>query len=140
MSNECSAATPLPFDKQTELVSDTILVIEDEEIVRTTVEKILISLGYIAVLTNDGLEGVAQFSQAPNRFSLVLLDLAMPRFDGVQTITEIRRINPDIPVVLMTGYSEHEAMERFKGKGLTGFIQKPFDIPTLGQKLKNTLA
>jgi CheY-like chemotaxis protein len=140
MSNECSTATPLPFDKKAELGSDTILVIEDEEIVRTTVEKILVSLGYKAVLTNDGLEGVAQFSQAPNRFNLVLLDLAMPRLDGVQTITEIRRINPDIPVLLMTGYSENEAMERFKGKGLTGFIQKPFDIPTLRQKLKNTLA
>jgi len=117
----------------------TVLVIEDEETVRTTVQRILNALGFEVVLAVDGREGVESFAKEPGRFCLVLLDLTMPRLDGAQVIGEIRQKNPQIPVVLMSGYSEQEATAHFSGKGLAGFIQKPFDIRTLQRTLKAAL-
>jgi len=135
-----ATATPPPFGDAAWRGSGAVLVVEDEETVRTTVERILIALGFSVVLAADGQDGAAKFAQAPAGFRLVLLDLTMPRLDGVQAYREIRRNNPAIPVLLMSGYSEQQAMARFARNELAGFLQKPFDIPTLQRALKAALA
>jgi DNA-binding response OmpR family regulator len=117
-----------------------VLIVEDEETVRLTVEKILIALGFSVVLAVDGQDGVEKFGQNPEKFRLVLLDLTMPKLDGVQVFEELRRISPEMRVVLMSGYGRLEATARFWGKGLDGFIAKPFDIHTLQSTLKAVLA
>ena len=131
--------TAMPFDDGRWRGSGTILVVEDEETVRHTVERILIVLGFDVVLACDGRDGVEKFTQDPRRFKLVLLDLTMPKLDGSQVFGEIRRIDPMIPVILMSGYSEQEATARFSGRGLAGFIQKPFDLPLFRHVLKAAL-
>jgi len=131
--------TAMPFDDGRWRGSGTILVVEDEETVRRTVERILIVLGFDVVLACDGRDGVEKFTQDPRRFKLVLLDLTMPKLDGSQVFGEIRRIDPMIPVILMSGYSEQEATARFSGRGLAGFIQKPFDLPLFRHVLKAAL-
>jgi CheY-like chemotaxis protein len=118
----------------------TVLVVEDEEAVRTTVEKILIALGFSVVLAADGQEGVAKFAQDQVRFSLVLLDLTMPKLDGVQVYREIRRLNTTIPVLLMSGHGEQQARAHFSGQNLSGFLQKPFDLLTLQRALTAAMA
>jgi two-component system cell cycle sensor histidine kinase/response regulator CckA len=137
---DLAAPSAMPFDDEGWRGSGTMLVVEDEETVRTTVGKILIALGFNVVLAVDGHDGVVKFRQDPGKFRLVLLDLTMPRLDGVQVFTELRRINPGIPVVLMSGYGEQEAATRFKGKRLDGFIAKPFDIPSLKRAIRAGLA
>ena len=117
-----------------------ILVVEDEETVRNTVRRILMALGYSVVLAVDGREGVEIFAKAPERFNLILLDLTMPRLDGAEVYAEIRRINEQIPVVLMSGYSEQEAAAHFSIERLAGFIEKPFDLDTLKQVVKTALS
>ena len=70
---------------------------------------------------------------------LVLLDLTMPRMDGEQTFNELRRLRPDVRVVLMSGFNAHEAMLRFKGRGLASFLQKPFTIAALRTNIQAVL-
>ena len=109
----------------------TVLVVDDEETMRSTVARILRKLGMEAVLVSDGREAVEVFRADPKRFALVLLDLTMPHMDGEQTFTELRRILPEVRVVLMSGFNAQEAMVRFTGKGLASFLQKPFALADL---------
>jgi PAS domain S-box-containing protein len=132
--------THSPFSDETNSGSGTILVIDDEDAVRGVLGRILRTLGYEVVLARDGQEGVDQFMADPGGFVLVLLDLTMPKLDGAQVSSEIRRVNPTVPIVLMSGYSEQEATAHFSGKGLAGFIQKPFDLAALRGALTTALA
>jgi PAS domain S-box-containing protein len=134
------AQTESPFGVGARGGSGTILVVDDEETVRSVVKRMLRTLGYEVVEASDGHEAVEQFMVDPKRFLVVLLDLTMPRLDGAQVFTEIRRANPTVPVVLMSGYSEQEATAHFSGKGLAGFVQKPFDMAKLQQAIKAALA
>ncbi len=104
----------------------TILIVDDEPAVRAMAAKMLAPTGLATVTAIDGVDAVAHFEADPDRFSLVLLDLTMPRLGGVETFEAIRRIRPQVPIVLMSGYAEEEASARFVGRGLAGFLQKPF--------------
>jgi two-component system cell cycle sensor histidine kinase/response regulator CckA len=116
-----------------------VLVVDDEEIMRNTVARMMHKLGIEPVLVSDGREAVEVFRAQPDRFGLVLLDLTMPQMDGEQTFTELRRLRPDVRVVLMSGFNAQEAMVRFPGKGLASFLQKPFTIDSLRTVLQNVL-
>ena len=70
---------------------------------------------------------------------VVLLDLTMPHLDGEETFRELRRIRPDVRVILCSGYNEQETTNRFAGKGLAGFIQKPYGLRPLGEKMRQVL-
>jgi len=70
----------------------------------------------------------------------VLLDLTMPVMNGEQALREMQRINPDVRVLLSSGYNEVEAVQRFAGKGLAGFIQKPYTAAALAEKVKEVLS
>ena len=91
------------------------------------------------MLVSDGREAVEVFRVEPARFDLVLLDLTMPHMDGEQTFTELRRLRPDVRVVLMSGFNAQEALLRFPGKGLASFLQKPFSIDDLHSVLRGIL-
>jgi len=69
----------------------------------------------------------------------VILDLTMPRRDGVSTFQEMRRQRPEVKVILCSGYSEQEALRRFAGEGLAGFLQKPYQLEELKAKIKGVL-
>jgi DNA-binding NtrC family response regulator len=117
----------------------TVLVVDDEETMRNTVARMMRKLGFEPVLACDGVEAVEIFRANPGRFALVLLDLTMPRLDGEQTFTELRRLRPDVRVVLMSGFNAQEAMVRFHGKELPSFLQKPFTIDALSVVMKAAL-
>jgi two-component system cell cycle sensor histidine kinase/response regulator CckA len=63
----------------------------------------------------------------------------MPHMDGEEAFRELRRINPNVRVLLMSGYNEQDAIARFVGKGLAGFIQKPFNLEELQERLRALL-
>ena len=64
------------------------------------------------------------------------VDLPMPEMDGIKAFTEMRRVRPDVPVVLMSGYDEQDAISRFAGHGLAAFVRKPFTSPELRQAFR----
>jgi CheY-like chemotaxis protein len=115
------------------------LVVDDEETVRAVTARTLESLGFTPLTACDGAEGVRVFREHAGALRLVLLDLTMPHMDGEEAYREFYRINPDVPVVLMSGFTEKDTIDRFAGKRLAGFIQKPFDRKRLQAKVRSVL-
>ncbi len=119
--------------------SGTILVVDDEETVRVVCQRILEGRGFRVLTADDGLSGLQLFRQEADQISLVLLDMTMPHMDGEETFREMRQIRPHVQVILTSGYSEQDATGRFAGKGLAGFIQKPFFPATLLGKIREIM-
>jgi PAS domain S-box-containing protein len=115
--------------------SGKILVIDDEEILRTTTAAMLELFGLSPVCAADGYAGVEAFAESPDDMRLILLDLTMPNLDGLQTLERIRAIRAQAPILLMSGFTEQEVARRFAGHELAGFLQKPFKLSTLREKL-----
>ncbi|MBC7961403.1 MAG: response regulator, partial [Steroidobacteraceae bacterium] len=78
----------------------------------------------------DGREALEIFKSNPD-INFVILDLTMPHMDGEQTFRELRRLKPDVRVIISSGYNEQEVTQKFVGKGLAGFIQKPYRLSVL---------
>jgi PAS domain S-box-containing protein len=117
-----------------------VLIVDDEEFVRKTAGLTLARYGYEPVAAAEGAEALQLFRRNPDRFVLVLLDLTMPVMSGEQTLREMQLIRPGVRVLLTSGYNEVEAVQRFAGKGLAGFIQKPYTSVALAEKVKAVLA
>ena len=119
--------------------SGTVLVIDDEETVRRVTTRMLKSMGFEVELAVDGLDGVQQFETLRDQIRLVLLDLTMPRLDGEAAFREFQKMNPNVPVVLMSGFNEQEVVSHFGARGLAGFLQKPFTVSMMEAKLQEVL-
>ena len=96
--------------------------------------------GHTVERAADGREAVARFAAAPERYGVVLLDMTMPRLDGVGTFRELRRLRPNVRVVLMSGFDERDAVARFGEPGLRGFLQKPFAPDSLLREIASAMA
>lgn len=104
----------------------TVLVVDDERLVRHVSKKTLLKYGYNVVLASDGLEAVEIFKQKHHEIDLVLLDLTMPRMNGEDAFYEMQKIDGQVPVVLTSGFSENVIRERFSAQSPSEFLQKPF--------------
>jgi PAS domain S-box-containing protein len=120
------------------LGNGTVLLVDDEETVRGIGSEMLKELGFTAVTANDGREALEIFKNRPD-ISFVILDLTMPHVDGEQCFRELRRMNPNIKVIMSSGYNEQEVTQRFVGKGLAGFIQKPYKLSVLKDAIRGML-
>jgi PAS domain S-box-containing protein len=116
--------------------SGTILLVDDEESVRSLGMRMLERLGFTVETASDGREALAVFRRDPRRFSLVILDLTMPHMDGEQTFRELKQIDADVRVILSSGYNQQEVTQTFAGKGLAGFIQKPYTLTMLTEAVR----
>ncbi len=103
-----------------------VLVVDDEEDVRVFARKVLELVGFSVTIAADGRAGVEAFAVDPAGFAVVLLDLTMPRLGGADAYRELRRHRSDVRVVLTSGFAAEEALSGFAGKGLAGFLRKPF--------------
>jgi signal transduction histidine kinase len=117
----------------------TVLVIDDEEIVRRTAQAALERFGYNVILADDGMQGLERFRELAADIDVVLLDMTMPVMSGEDTLRELRSIRPDVRIILSSGYNEAEAIRRFTGKRLAGFVQKPYTSVRLVEAVKSAL-
>ena len=115
--------------------SGNVLLVDDEETVRGIGKEMLHELGFTTITANDGREAIEIFKQTPD-IAFVILDLTMPHLDGEQCFRELRRLKPDVKVIMSSGFSEYEVTQKFVGKGLAGFIQKPYKFSVLKAALK----
>jgi CheY-like chemotaxis protein len=116
------------------------LVVDDEQSVRTTARAMLEDDGYRVIDGVDGVEGVELFRAHHAGLAVVLLDMSMPRMGGEEAFRQMQAIDPSVPVVLMSGYDETEAVGHFTGKGLAGFIRKPYRMRALIDKIREAAA
>ena len=115
--------------------SGTILVVDDEEIVRMAARTVLERFGYNVFEAENGREAVRVYERHPNEISVVLLDMTMPVMSGVETLQRLLKLDPAAVVIATSGYNEAEAKQIF-GASIAGFIQKPYTAPELGRKMK----
>jgi C4-dicarboxylate-specific signal transduction histidine kinase/CheY-like chemotaxis protein len=115
--------------------SGTVLLVDDEETVRGIGKDMLQEFGFTTITANDGREAVEIFKTTPG-ISFVILDLTMPHMDGEQCFRELRQLKPDVKVIMSSGFSEHEVTQKFMGKGLAGFIQKPYKLSALKEAIQ----
>jgi CheY-like chemotaxis protein len=120
-------------------LSGTVLVIDDEEIVRKTAKAVLRQHGMSVVLAENGSEGVEMFRQMADRLDAVILDLTMPVMSGEATLRAIREIRRDVPVLICSGYSESDARERLHGPAGVRFLQKPYGSTELARAVQETM-
>jgi two-component system cell cycle sensor histidine kinase/response regulator CckA len=111
--------------------SGLVLLVEDEEIVRDIARQMLEAIGFEVVVAADGGEAIEAIERHHGSLRAVLLDYTMPRMDGEETFRVMHRRHPQIPVILSSGYSEQDLTERFSDRGLSGFIQKPYQLDSL---------
>jgi len=118
----------------------TVLVIDDEISVRKIARATLLFNGFDVMLAEDGERGVEQFRELQNRIDVVLLDLTMPGIGGEDVLRLLRTIRPDVRVILSSGFNEVEVIQRFTGKGLAGFLQKPYTSASLVAKVRSVFS
>ena len=117
----------------------TVLLVDDEALVRDVAASMLRLHGFKVIECKDGIEALSAFRERSEEIACVLLDLTMPNMDGEEAFRELRRIKPDVRVIMTSGYNEQEITQRFVGRGLAGFIQKPYLASTLIAKIKEAL-
>ena len=120
--------------------SGTVLVVDDEQVVRNLARHSLERYGYSVLLAEDGARGFDIFCREADRILCVVLDLTMPVMSGEETLERMKSLRPEIPVILSSGFNEAQAVQRFQGKGLAGFLQKPYRASALVEKIKMVIS
>lgn len=118
----------------------TVLIVDDEELVRNTARNTLQRRGYRTIEAQDGREAVELFREFAPEINLVLLDLTMPFMNGQEVLRELKMIAPSVRVLLSSGFNEAEAIRRFTGQGLAGFLQKPYTARRLAEIVKRLIS
>ncbi|MDQ6980577.1 MAG: MHYT domain-containing protein [Ghiorsea sp.] len=125
-----------PTEARLNNASGLVLVIDDEEFICETACAMLEDMGYSVVTALGGKQGVEVFKEHQDNIQFVLLDMTMPDMDGKECFRLLRVIKPDVQVILSSGYNEQEATSQFVGRGLAGFIQKPYSEHVLSEKVQ----
>jgi PAS domain S-box-containing protein len=137
-TQELAEATSQPRAREAPAATPgTILVVDDEAAVRMVTGTMLRELGFRTLLAADGNAALAVYREHAAEIVCVLMDLTMPGRDGKETLRELRRIQPDVRVLLMSGYNEPEAVTGLVGAA--GFIQKPFTFDDLEHRVRALL-
>lgn len=119
--------------------SETILFVDDEDVIIDVNREILESLGYKVVAAKSGQEAIEVYRKLRGKIGLVILDMIMPGMDGEATYDSLRKIDDDVRVILSSGYSKNEQAKAILEKGCQAFIQKPFSISDLSMTIRQVL-
>ena len=132
--DEQEASTPPQWQGQ------LILLVDDEETVRVVGRKMLEKAGCEVLVAEDGKSAVETFRKYAAELCAVILDLTMPKMDGIESIRHLREIRDDVPILLCSGYDEQDTVQQYSGQHIAGFIHKPFRYETLMNKLQEVLS
>ena len=116
-----------------------VLVVDDEVAIRSLLQQTLEDLGYTVLSAENGAQGLELFDRSAQDIVLVLLDLAMPVLDGAETAAAMRSRNPEVPILVMSGIADDDALRRFGPVRIAGFVPKPFAPDQLSQAIAMAL-
>lgn len=119
--------------------SRRILVVDDEPAARVLAHRVFSEAGFEVITIQSGFECLERVRKRPHGFDLILLDLSMPFMDGEETFRRLRDINPNLVVLLSTGFTAQERVDRMLAAGMAGFIRKPHHPDELLARVQATL-
>jgi PAS domain S-box-containing protein len=117
----------------------TILLVEDEELIADVSREILEELGYKVFVAHNGSEAIETYRQKENEIDLLILDMIMPGIGVEETFDTLKAMNPDVRVMLSSGYSINNRVRNLIDRGCNGFIQKPYNIENLSRKIREIM-
>ena len=118
---------------------ETVLLVDDEDMIVDVGTRMLKKLGYRVFTARDGKEAITVFQKHKQKIDVIVLDMIMPQMGGGETFDRIKKIKPDVKVLLSSGYSINGQASEILSRGCDGFIQKPFNLQNLSQSLRNIL-
>lgn len=118
----------------------SVMIVDDEAIIRDLIEDVLSVHGYQVFSAADGFEALKIFELRSQSIDLVILDMIMPQMDGREVFYKIKQLNPNIKIVITSGFSKPNVKEELIGQGADGFLPKPFTIATLTELVENILS
>jgi len=132
---------PEPF-KPTELWcgSGVVLFVDDEKPIRELGESMLERLGFTPVLAADGMQALEIFQERQAEICCIILDLTMPRMDGIEALRAIRKIDTSVPVIMCSGFTEQELTSENVAGDISSFLPKPYQLEALASALRNVLS
>ncbi len=119
--------------------NERILLVEDDAYLAEAEKKMLEELGYSVTALNNGVEAFEIFQKLPDRFDIIITDYAMPKMTGLQLIRKIRSINPDIPVIICTGYIKLVQQQKTGSLGIGEIIMKPLELEYIARSIRRLL-
>jgi PAS domain S-box-containing protein len=147
--SQFSIYLPASADRVTKIVepateimtgSGTILIVDDEEMVLDVGARVLQKLGYTVLESSNGFNAVELYKKLRDKIKLVVLDIVMPDMSGGEVYDRLKDINPDVKVLLASGYSIDDQAREIMERGCDGFIQKPFSMKTMSDKISEILS
>jgi two-component system cell cycle sensor histidine kinase/response regulator CckA len=117
----------------------TILLVDDEEMIIDVGRKMLEKLGFEVLIARNGKEAMEVYEKTRDRIKLVILDMIMPGMAGGETYDKLKENNPDIKILLSSGYSINGRATEILDRGCNGFIQKPFDMRKLSHSISKII-
>jgi len=138
-TSEKKAMKEMALDRDIVKGSEGVLLVDDEDMIIDVGKELLGELGYEALLARSGREAIKIYEENEEKIDMVILDMIMPDMNGGDTYDRLKEINPGINVLLSSGYSINGQATEILNRGCDGFIQKPFNIKQLSQKLREIL-
>lgn len=135
---ESSAGEPLKIANP-EGERELVLIVDDEEFVTLLAQRVLTDEGYRVIVANNGFKALDIYRRVGDQIDLVILDFTMPVIDGSEVFSELRLLDPDVAVVLSSGFTEQEKLRWMLSKGLRGFLPKPYTQTKLLAQIRSVL-
>ena len=125
-------------DEKTENRQPVVLFADDDEMCLDVSVQMLQKIGYTVLEARDGKEAIKVYENNKDRVDLVILDMRMP-YNGGHTFEQLRKINADLKIIITSGYTKDYGVRELEKQGCNGFLQKPFDVKVLSQKIRDAL-
>jgi two-component system cell cycle sensor histidine kinase/response regulator CckA len=118
---------------------ETVMIVDDDDFIRLLAERVLTAEGYRVVSARDGFEAMDHLAKLGAEVDLVVLDFVMPTMDGSQVLHALRKIVPNMPVIITSGFTENNGLRDLLAKGICGFIPKPLARNKLLLSVRSTI-
>ena len=118
---------------------ELVMIVDDEDFISMLAQRVLADEGYRVIVARDGFQAIDMYRKLRDQIALIILDFTMPVMDGADVFAELLEINPEVPVVLSSGFAEQSRLQSMLARGLRGFIPKPYTHQKLLSQVRSTL-
>jgi two-component system cell cycle sensor histidine kinase/response regulator CckA len=119
---------------------NTVLIVENEPFVLDAMEEILATIGFKSICVRDGSRGIDTYKKHSNEIDIVILDMNLPGIEGPEVYQVMQRVNPDVKVIVSSGYDELDVAERFGEPRPASILKKPFNAQMLLDQVRSVLS